>query len=59
MAGSVGPDIYGSSRELIEARILRQAYPDGYKPKRSTHVMPALQQLQGDIPALHAYLNAH
>jgi mono/diheme cytochrome c family protein len=55
--GSVGPAIFGSSQELLERRILHTDYPPGYKPKRQTHVMPALPFLKDDIPALQAYLN--
>ncbi len=55
--GSVGPAIKGSSLELISARVLRAAYPAGYKPKRETAQMPALPHLEKEIPALHAYLN--
>jgi mono/diheme cytochrome c family protein len=58
LPGSVGPDLFGSSRELIEARVLHAAYPPGHPPKRDTHLMPAQPQLKGDIDALHAYLNA-
>lgn len=55
-AGPVGPPVKGSSRELLEARILRGAYPPGYKPKRSTSVMPPQPALSAEIPALAAYL---
>jgi len=55
--GSLGPALYGSSKELIEARVLRGEYPPGYKPKRNTHVMVALPHLKNDIEAIHAYLN--
>jgi mono/diheme cytochrome c family protein len=58
LAGSVGPDIAGSSKELITARVMHQSYPPGYKPKRSSALMPALPFLERDIPALHAYLNS-
>ncbi len=54
--GPVGPPVKGSSRELLEARILRAAYPPGYKPKRSTSVMPPQLALAPEIPALAAYL---
>jgi mono/diheme cytochrome c family protein len=57
--GALGPEVWGSSLELLEARIVRTEYPKGYSPKRSTHVMQALPQVQKDIPALHAYLNSH
>ena len=55
--GAVGPAIYGSSLELVSARVLRAAYPPGYKPKRPTGQMPAFAGLEKEIPALHAFLN--
>lgn len=57
-AGSVGPAIRGSSKELIEARILHAAYPPGYQPKRDTHLMPPLPHLAKDIEALARFLSA-
>lgn len=56
--GSQGPDVFGSSKDLLTSRILYAKYPDGYKPKRESAVMPALPHLSGDIDAIHAYLNA-
>ena len=55
-SGAVGPPVKGSSKELLEARILKASYPPGYKPKRATHVMPAQPAVEPDIPALAAYL---
>ncbi len=57
--GSVGPAVEGSSRELIEARVLRAGYPAGYAPKRTTKAMPAQPQLAPHIDDLTAFLNAH
>jgi mono/diheme cytochrome c family protein len=54
--GALGPAIKGSSRELLEARVLHAAYPAGYTPKRTTTTMVALPHLSGDIDALAAYL---
>jgi mono/diheme cytochrome c family protein len=54
--GPVGPEIKGSSRELLEAKVLRGSYPPGYKPKRPTAVMPPQPQVANDIPALAAFL---
>ncbi len=56
--GAIGPNVYGSSIELLEARILHAKYPDGYKPKRETAQMPAFPELKNEIPAIHAFLNA-
>jgi len=58
LAGGIGPDIAFSSLELIEARVMRGEYPEGYKPKRQTKVMVAMEELKDDIPAIHAYLNS-
>lgn len=55
--GSLGPAVAGSSLELLEARLLRNTYPEGYTPKRDSRVMMALPYLKEDIPALAAYLN--
>ena len=55
--GVLGPEIAGASKELLEARVLRNAYPAGYAPKRATKLMTAAPQLSHDIDALRAYLN--
>jgi mono/diheme cytochrome c family protein len=54
--GPVGPAVKGASPALLEAKILRGEYPPGYKPKRTTRVMPPQPPLAPDIPALAAYL---
>jgi len=54
--GPIGPAIAGSSKELLEYRVLSTAYPQGYKPKRDTKVMPSFPFLKSEIPYLAAYL---
>ena len=56
LAGSQGPPIAGSSKELIEDRVLYLKYPPGYTPKRTTHAMRALPQLANQIDNLTAFL---
>ncbi|MCS5635277.1 MAG: cytochrome c [Myxococcota bacterium] len=56
LPGNLGPPVAGSSLELLEARLLRNAYPEGYTPKRDSRVMMALPYLKDDIPSLAAYL---
>jgi len=56
LAGSQGPPIAGSPRELVEARVLHLAYPAGYKPKRNTHAMRALPFLAPEIGNITAFL---
>ena len=61
--GLIGPAITGSSRELLEARIMNgnanfdKSYPPGYTPKRNTRVMTPFPQVKNDIDHLAAYLN--
>ncbi len=54
--GPVGPAVKGSSRALLEAKVLRGSYPPGYTPKRNTVVMPQQPQLGPAIPDLDAFL---
>ena len=56
LEGPLGPAIVGSSRELIEARVLRAEYPTGHQPKRPTAPMTPLPYLEAEIEALSAYL---
>ena len=58
LAGSLGPDVYGSSRDLIHARILGEPDPKGYTPKRKTKMMGPQTQFKDEIDALQAYLNS-
>jgi mono/diheme cytochrome c family protein len=52
----LGPRIADSSRELIEARVVRGVYPPGYQPKRNSQAMPAFPHLAGNVDDLTAYL---
>jgi mono/diheme cytochrome c family protein len=55
-AGPVGPALKGSSRELLEAKVLNGAYPPGYTPKRPTKVMVPIPTVAPEIGALAEYL---
>jgi len=54
--GPIGPSVKGSSRALLEAKVLRGEYPPRYKPKRETKVMPPRPDLAPSLPDLAAYL---
>jgi mono/diheme cytochrome c family protein len=54
--GPIGPAIKGSTKELLEARVLGSSYPPNYQPKRSTKIMPQFPFLKSEIPYLVAYL---
>jgi mono/diheme cytochrome c family protein len=55
--GTLGPNLAGATRELIEWRVVRGAYPPGYTPKRSTGAMPAFPHLADKIDDLHAFVS--
>jgi len=57
ISGPLGPAIAGSSRALIEARVLHGTYPTGYVPQRKSHTMRALPWLDGHVDDLTAYLD--
>lgn len=54
--GALGPSVKGSSRALIEARVVHGKYPDGYTPKRDTTLMQPLPAVANSVDDLAAYL---
>ncbi len=54
--GPIGPAIKGASRALLEARVMKAAYPAGYKPKRATKIMPPYPHLAPNLDDLAAFL---
>jgi mono/diheme cytochrome c family protein len=54
--GSLGPAVAGASRELLEAKLLRGAYPAGYTPKRGSQQMPRFEFLEPNLDDLAAFL---
>jgi mono/diheme cytochrome c family protein len=54
--GALGPAVAGASYELLEARIVRGNYPEGYEPKRPSRIMVALPHLEPKLEELTAYL---
>ena len=55
--GSIGPEIYGSSIELLTNKILYGKYPENYQAKRTSGIMPLLPHLNQQISNIHAFLN--
>ena len=54
--GSLGPAIAGSSRTLLEAKVLRGEYPPDHTPSRDTESMPRFEYLADQLAAIEAYL---
>jgi cytochrome c2 len=55
--GSIGPEVYGSSIELLTKKILYGKYPENYQAKRTSGIMPLLPHLNQQISNIHAFLN--
>ncbi len=55
-AGAVGPPVKGSSRALLEAKVLNGTDPPGDAPKRPTKVMVPIPAVSPDVEALADYL---
>lgn len=56
--GSVGPNIFGSSEELLRSKMILGVYPDGYTPKKLGGGMPKFPHLEKEISGLSLYLNS-
>jgi mono/diheme cytochrome c family protein len=54
--GPVGPAVKGSTKTLLETKVLTGTYPTGYAPKRPSAVMQPMPQLSASIDDLAAYL---
>jgi mono/diheme cytochrome c family protein len=54
--GYIGPNIQNSSLELLISKVTKGQYPDGYKPKRNTKVMPRFPHLYPKLPDVQEYL---
>jgi mono/diheme cytochrome c family protein len=54
--GPVGPPVKGSSRALLEVKILRGGYPPGHTPKQNSTIMQPQPHLAASIDDLAAYL---
>lgn len=58
LEGALGPPVAGAGLPLLESRIMRAEYPEGYQPKRETRSMVAMPFLKRQIPAIAAYLES-
>ena len=56
--GSIGPEVHGVSIDVLTQKIVSGKYPENYRPKRSSKIMPSMPHLNKEIPNLHAFLNS-
>ena len=56
--GSIGPEVYGVSIDVLTKKIVSGKYPENYKAKRPSKIMPAMPHLNKEILNLHAFINS-
>jgi mono/diheme cytochrome c family protein len=58
LAGPIGPALAGVPREVVWSKVMRNEYPPGYTPKRSTRAMVPLPHLEPKLDDVAAYLGS-
>jgi len=58
MPGSIGPEVYGVPIDVLTQKIVSGKYPENYKPKRQSKIMPSMPNLKNEISNLHAFINS-
>ena len=56
--GSIGPEVYGVSIDVLTQKIVSGKYPENYKPKRTSKIMPSMPHLSKEISNLYAFINS-
>lgn len=56
--GSVGPELHGSSLELVTLKTQQRKYPEGYKPKRKTRIMPIIKLTESELNGIYKFVNS-
>ena len=56
--GSIGPEVYGVSIDVLTQKIVSGKYPENYRPKRTSKIMPSMPHLKKEISNLHAFINS-
>ena len=56
--GSIGPEVYGVSIDVLTKKIVSGEYPENYRPKKTSKIMPSMPHLSKDISNLHAFINS-
>ena len=56
--GSIGPEVYGVSIDVLTQKIVYGKYPENYRPKRTSKIMPSMPHLNKEISHLHAFINS-
>ncbi len=56
--GSIGPVVYGVPIDVLTKKIVSGKYPENYRPKRTSKIMPLMPHLNSEISNLYAFINS-
>ena len=56
--GSIGPEVFGVSIDVLTQKIISRKYPENYNPKRTSKIMPLMLHLNNEISNLNAFINS-
>ena len=56
--GSIGPVVYGVLIDVLTQKIVSGKYPENYRPKRTSKIMPLMPHLNSEISNLYAFINS-
>ena len=56
--GSIGPVVYGVPLDVLTEKIVSGKYPENYRPKRTSKIMPLMPHLNSEISNLYAFINS-
>ena len=56
--GSIGPVVYGVPIDVLTQKIVSGKYPENYRPKRTSKIMPLMPHLNSEISNLNAFINS-
>ena len=56
--GSIGPEVYRVTIDVLTQKIVYGKYPENYRPKRPSKIMPSMPHLNKEISNLHAFINS-
>ena len=56
--GSIGPVVYGVPIDVLTHKIVSGKYPENYRPKRTSKIMPLMPHLNSEISNLYAFINS-
>ena len=56
--GSIGPVVYGVPIDVLTQKIVSGKYPENYRPKMTSKIMPLMPHLNSEILNLYAFINS-